>query len=84
MSFEVMENLGLKIDTTEARCFYIEQREVTFIGIISALVYILSTYLDKELTISVLVVEIPPQYGMLLSRKWSTTMGESLQCDPSH
>ena len=32
---------------------------------------------------SVLVVDIPPQYGMLLSRKWSATMGRSLQCDIS-
>ena len=32
---------------------------------------------------SVLVVDIPPQYGMLLSRKWSATMGGILQCDLS-
>ena len=33
---------------------------------------------------SVLVVDIPPQYGMLLSRKWSAEMGGSIQCDLSH
>ena len=32
---------------------------------------------------SVLVVDIPPEYGMLLSRKWSAVMGGSLQCDLS-
>ena len=32
---------------------------------------------------SELVLDIPPQYGMLLSRKWSATMGGSLQCDLS-
>ena len=31
----------------------------------------------------VLVVDIPPQYGMLLSRKWRVAMGGSLQCDLS-
>lgn len=33
---------------------------------------------------SVLLVDIPPHYGMLLSRKWSTSMGGSLQCDLSY
>lgn len=32
---------------------------------------------------SVLLVDIPPQYGMLISRKWSVAMGGSLQCDLS-
>ena len=32
---------------------------------------------------TVLVVDIPPRYGMLLSREWSVAMGGSLQCDLS-
>ena len=33
---------------------------------------------------SVLIVNILPQYGMLLSRKWSAGMGGSFQCDLPH
>ena len=61
-----------------------DKREVTVIGTINALPYKLFSYLDKELTMSVLVIEIPPQYGMLLSRNWSASTGGSLQCDLSY
>ena len=60
-----------------------DKRAVIVIGTINALPYKLTTCPNKELTMSVLVVDIPPQYGMLLSRKWSDAMGGSLQCDLS-
>ena len=73
----------MKVDITQGRCCAMDKREVTVIGTINALPYRLITCLDKELTMSVLVVDIPPQYGMLLSRKWRVAMGGSLQCDLS-
>ena len=84
MQFEIMKGLGLKVDTTQGRCYDMDKRGVTIIGTINALPYKLLTYPNKELTMSVLVVDIPPQYGMLLSRKWSATMGGSIQCDLSY
>lgn len=61
-----------------------DKREVTIIRTINAMPYKLSSYPNKEQTMSVLVVDIPPQYGMLLSRKWTTIMGGSIQCDLSY
>lgn len=61
-----------------------EKREVNIIGTINAIPYKLSAYHDKEQTMSVLVVDIPPQYDMLLSMKWSATMGGNIQCDFSY
>ena len=58
-----------------------DSREVLVIGTINALPYKLATYPDANLTMTILVVDIPPRYGMLLSRKWSATMGGRLQCD---
>lgn len=81
MPFEIMKELGLKVDTTQGRCCAMDKREVTIIGTINSLPYRLTACPKKELTMSVLVVDIPPQYGMLLSRKWSAAMGGSLQCD---
>lgn len=61
-----------------------DAREVPIIGTINALPFRLVAYLDVEMTMTVLVVDIPPHYGMLLSRKLSVAMGGSLQCDLSY
>ena len=55
-----------------------DSREVSVIGTINAIPYKLATYPDANLTMTILVVDIPPRYGMLLSRKWSAAMGDSL------
>ena len=60
-----------------------DSREISVIGTIISLPYRLVAYPNVDLTMTVLVVDIPPRYGMLLSRKWSATMGGSLQCDLS-
>lgn len=83
MPFKIMEVFGLKVDTKQGSCCALDFREVPVIGTISAMPYKLVSYPDHELTMSVLVVDIPPRYGMLLSRKWSATMGGNLQCDLS-
>ena len=50
MSFEVMKELGFKVDTTQGRCYAMGKREVTIIGTITALPYKLSSYHNKELS----------------------------------
>ena len=84
MSLKVMEALGLGVDTRKGRCKAMDAKEIPVVGTINALPFRLAAYPDEELTMSVLVVDIPPHYGMLLSRKWSATMGGSLQCDLSY
>ena len=82
MPFKVMEALGLKVDTKKGRCRGMDAREVPVIGTINAFSFKLAAY--PELTMSVLVVDTPPHYGMLLSRKWNAVMQGSLQCDLSY
>ena len=60
-----------------------DSREVSVIGTINSLPYKLAAYPNADLTMTVLVVDISPRYGMLLSRQWSAAMGGSLQCDLS-
>ena len=60
MPYEIMKGLGLKVDTTQGRCSAMDKREVTVIGTINTLPYKLFSYPDKELTMSVLVVDILP------------------------
>lgn len=81
MPFKFMESLGLKLDTNQGRCCALDSRQVLVIGTISAFPYKLDAYPENDLTMSVLVVDIPPQYGILLSRKRSISMGGSPQCD---
>lgn len=83
MPFEIMKELGLKVDTTQGRCYAMDKREVIVIGTINDFPYKVTTCPEKEITMTILVVDIPPQYGTLLSRKWSDDMGGSLQCDLS-
>lgn len=83
MPLKVMEALGLGVDTRQGRCRAMDTKEIPVVGTINALPFRLAAYPDEELAMSVLVVDIPPHYGMLLSRKWSAAMGGSLQCDLS-
>ena len=78
MPFKVMEALGLEVDTKQGRCCAMDSREVSVMETINALPYKLAACLDVDFTMTVLVVDIPPRYGMLLSRKWSAAMGDSL------
>ena len=55
-------------------CCARDSREVLVIGTINELPYKLVSYPKRDLTMSLLVVYILPQYGVLLSRKWSATM----------
>lgn len=84
MPLKVMEALGLGVDTRQGRCRAMDAKEIPIVGTINALPFRLAAYPDEELTMSFLVVDIPPHYGMLLSRKWSAAMGGSLQCDLSY
>ena len=57
------------MDTKQGRCRGMDAREVLVIGTINELTFKLTAYLDVELTILVLVIDISPHYGMLLSIK---------------
>ena len=59
MTFEIMKELGLKVDTTQGRCCAMDKREVIVISTINSLPYRLIACPNKELTMSVLVVDIP-------------------------
>lgn len=73
--FMIIEALGLKLDTKEGRCRAMDVREFLVIGTINYFPFKLVVYPDVDLTMIVLVVDIPPQYIMFISRKWSVAMG---------
>lgn len=79
-----MEAMALKVDNTHGKCYAMDSREVPDIGVINNLPYRLASYLEKVFKMSVVVVDIPPNYRMLLPKKWSASMGSSMQCDMSY
>ena len=66
MPMKVMESIGLKVDTVQGRCCAMDSREVLIIGTINALPYKCVAYPNVAFTMTVLVVHIPPMYGLLL------------------
>lgn len=81
MPIKIMEAMGLTLDTAQGKFYAMDSREVPVVGTIRALPYKLTQYLDKYLVMTILVADIPPHFGMLLSRKWSASMGGNMQCD---
>jgi hypothetical protein len=53
-------------------------------GMIKYLVVNLAQIPVKSVLMDVVVVDIPPKYGMLLSRSWGTKLGGSLQLDMTY
>ena len=84
MPVEIMKAMGLHVDTPHNRCRAMDSREVPVIGTIEAMPYRLALFPGVVMTMNVLVVDIPPHYGMLLSRKLSASMGGSIQNDLSY
>ena len=60
MPAKIMEKLGLKVDTPHGKCCGMDAREVPVVGTIKALPFRLVAALGKEMTMSVLVADIPP------------------------
>lgn len=84
MPSKIVEALGLKVDNTHGKFYAMDSREVLITGVINELPYRLETYPYKEFKMSVVVVDISPNYKMFLSRKWSASMEDSMQCDMSY
>ena len=56
-----------------------DAREVEVVGIILNLHVKLAKYPNINMSIDVVVIDVPDNWGMLLSRKWATTLGGYIQ-----
>jgi hypothetical protein len=78
MPKSIMEKLGLKITKPYGDLYSFDSRKIKCIGMIKELVVGLAQILTKSILVDLLVTEIPPKYGMLLSRSWGANLGGSL------
>ena len=80
----VMEKLGLDITRPYKYLYSFDSSKVKCIGIIKYLCVTLVQIPAKSVVMDIVVVDIPPKYGMLLSRSWGAKLQGTLQMDMTY
>ena len=80
----IMEKLGLDITKKYHDLYSFDSGRVRSIGLIKYLVVSLDQIPTKNVLMDVVVVDIPPRFGMLLSRSWGAKLKGTLQLDFSY
>jgi hypothetical protein len=77
----VMEELGLEVTRAYHDLYSFDSRKVQCLGVIKDLVVTLFQLPMKSVVMDIVVVDVPPKFGMLLSRSWIKRLGGTLQMD---
>jgi hypothetical protein len=84
MSKVVMDQLDLDITRPFKDIFSFDSRKVKCLGLIKDMIISLSQIATKNMVLDVVVAEIPPKFGMLLSRSWAAKLKGILKMDMSY
>jgi hypothetical protein len=74
----IMDKLGLQITRPYGNMYSFDSRMVKCMGMIKDPVVTLVQVPVKSILMDVVIANIPPKYGMLLSRSWGAKLGGSL------
>jgi ribonuclease HI len=77
----VMEELGLEVTRAYHDLYSFDSRRVQCLGVIKDLVVSLFQLPMKSVVMDIVVADVPPKFGMLLSRSWIKRLGGTLQMD---
>jgi hypothetical protein len=80
----IMEKLGLEVTRPYKDLHSFDSNKVRCIGLIKDLCITLVQILLKSMVMDVVVADIPPKYGMLLSRSWGAKLKGTLRLDMSY
>jgi hypothetical protein len=80
----VMDEVGLEITKTYHDLYSFDSRKVKCLGVIKDLVVTLFQFPMKSVVMDIVVVDVPPKFGILLSRYWIKRLGGTLQMDLSY
>jgi hypothetical protein len=80
----IMDELGLDITRPYKDLFSFDSRKVKCLGLIKDLVVSLAQIPSKNMVMDVVITDIPPKFGMLLSRSWAAKLKGTLQMDMSY
>jgi len=84
MPKSVMEELGLDITRSYHDLFSFDSRKVKCLGLIKDMAITLTQLPMKSMMMDIVVADVPPKFGMLLSRGWIKRLGGTLQNDLSY
>jgi hypothetical protein len=84
MNYKVMKQLGLEIKIPYGNVCGIYSKSIGVYGLIEDMEVCLARYLEIVIAMDVVVLDVLDTWGMLLSRKWPTTLGGTLQMDLSY
>ena len=79
-----MEKLNLEITRPYKDLFSFDSSQVKCLGLIKYLCVTLVQCLAKSIIMDIVVANITPKYGMLLSHSWGEKLQGSLQLDMSY
>ena len=74
----VMEELGLEVTKSYHDLYSFDSRRVQCLGVIKDLVVSLFQLPMKSVVMDIVVADIPPKFGMFLSRYWIKNLGGTL------
>ena len=74
----IMDKMGLEVTTPYKELFSFDSSKFKCLGLIKYLVIYLAQIHAKTLVMDVVVDDIPPKFGMLLSRYWATKLKGAL------
>jgi hypothetical protein len=74
----VMEELGLEVTKAYHDLYSFDSRRVQCLGFIKDLVVSLFHLPMKSVVMDIVVADVPPKFGMLLSRSWIKNLGGTL------
>ena len=77
----IMERLGLEVTRPYKDLFSFDSKRVHCIGLIKDLVVGLTQIPAKTTVMDIVVADIPPKFGMLLSRSWAAKVKGTMQMD---
>jgi hypothetical protein len=77
----VMEELGLEVTRAYHDLYSFDSKKDQCLGVIKDLVVTLFQLPMKSVVMDIVVADVPPKFGMLLSRSWIKILGGTLQMD---
>jgi hypothetical protein len=80
----VMDELGLEVTKPYQDLFSFDSGKVRCLGLIKDMVINLAQLPMRSMVMDVVVADIPPKFGLLLSRSWGKRLGGTLQMDLSY
>jgi hypothetical protein len=70
-----MDELGIEITKTYHDLYSFDSRKVKFLGVIKDLVVTLFQFPMKSVVMDIVVADVPPKFGKLLSISWINILG---------